>query len=163
MPERQRAMRHPDFRLDAAQPIGQVRNSAAAVLQHMLLAHIAHGNPLAGRVGEGLAEHAFAFEDALGMVAQGTMPEIGELLLGGIEPAMNRQVIFRLAAELSCGGFRVVIRCSHGYLLKGKRRRYLSRAGYEYPVRVINEMNTTRKNQVRRHAVFTGGLGFQAR
>jgi hypothetical protein len=39
-----------------------------------------------------------------------------------------------------------------------KRRRTLSRAGYEYPVRVINEMNTTRKNQVRRHAVFTGGF-----
>jgi len=47
-------------------------------------------------MGEGRAEHPLAFKNTLSMMAQGPVPEIAEAFLGGLEPVVNRQIIFGL-------------------------------------------------------------------
>ncbi|NSY40152.1 hypothetical protein GKC28_18145 [Leisingera sp. ANG59] len=66
----------------------------------MLLADPADGNFTPCRVGEGKPEDPFGLEDALRVMAQRTVGEDGEMLLGGIEPVMNRLIVGWLSAIL---------------------------------------------------------------
>ena len=56
-----------------------------------------HGGAL--RVDDDCAELAFSFEDALGVVPQGPVAEVGVMLLGSIEPTVNVKVVVGLTAE----------------------------------------------------------------
>jgi hypothetical protein len=73
----------------------------------MLFADVAHRNGSAFAVGDGDTKDVLAQENSFGMVPESAMPEVWEEGFRLIEPVMYRQVILRLAAELSGTVFRV--------------------------------------------------------
>ena len=70
------------------------------------------------RQGDGLPENGFSHEDAFGMMAQGAMPEIGDDLLGFIEPVMQVVVILDNTAPLFHTGQGMMVWMWHILLLK---------------------------------------------
>ena len=95
--------RHPGRRLQLGEPIGHAWNATTTIFFDVLLGDIAHGHLAAIAVDDGATKQSFGFEDALGVMAQGAMPEIGKALLGGIEPIMDGEIIFGLAAPKADG------------------------------------------------------------
>jgi hypothetical protein len=94
---------HPRFRADGFYPIRKGRDESE-VFADVLLTDEPGWHHAPGREGDGWPENGFRHEDALGMVAQGAMPEIGDDLLGFIEPAVEVLVIFDDAAPFFHAG-----------------------------------------------------------
>ena len=91
---------HPGLWADTLHPIGKGRDEAE-ILDDMLLADPARRDDAAGRQGDGRTEDGLGQEDAFGVVAERAVPEIRGDRLAGIEPAMDRQVIFDRARPIS--------------------------------------------------------------
>src|SRR5947209_18806950 len=70
-------------------------------------------NPASGQ-RDGRTEDGFGHEDALGMVAERAVPEVGDDHLRFIEPVMDADIVLRDTTPLLHAGKRVVIRMSHG-------------------------------------------------
>ena len=75
---------HPGLGPDGLHPIGKARDEAEVLLD-MLLADPSRRNDAPGRECEAGTENRLGHEDALGMVAQRPVPEIGRDLLAGID------------------------------------------------------------------------------
>ena len=65
----------------------------------MLFADLTDRHLAAVAVGKRRAEHARADEDALTVVTERPVADIGEMRLALVEPVMDREIIFRSAAE----------------------------------------------------------------
>jgi hypothetical protein len=78
------AAAHPRFGANAGKPVRDRGDDAAAILLDVLLGDIAHGDrfPLAIRNAE--PEFALGFKHALRVMPKGTVPEVTQGLLGGI-------------------------------------------------------------------------------
>lgn len=75
---------HPGFGPDGLYPVCEARDEAEVLLD-MLLAHPAGRNDAPGREREGRTENRLRHEDALGMVAQRPVPEVGRDLLALVD------------------------------------------------------------------------------
>jgi hypothetical protein len=82
----------------------------------VLLANPAGENDAAGRQGDGCAERPFQLEDTFGVVAQGTMPEVGKDLLGLVEELMQLDEIFNAIAEFSHRAESMMMGVCHGHI-----------------------------------------------
>jgi hypothetical protein len=87
----------------------------------VLLADPAHGHNAPVRVGDRDAEYFLGPENALGVVPQRPVPEVGQERLGSVELVVNRQVVLDLAAPLVDAGQGVVVRVRHGHCLHFQR------------------------------------------
>src|SRR3546814_19288667 len=73
----------------------------------------ANGNYAPRRDGDRRSEEALEHEDALGVMTQCAVPEIRSDRLGFVEPLVERQIVFRLAAPFADRRPRMVITLSH--------------------------------------------------
>jgi hypothetical protein len=106
---------HPWLGPDGFDPIGEGRDETE-VLDDVLLADPAGRDDPAGGQGDGCAEDRFRHEDALGVMPQGAVPEIGDDLLGLVEPVVDTLIISDFAAPFLYAGERMVIRMRHDAL-----------------------------------------------
>lgn len=106
------AFGHPRLVGDVFQPVLHAGNPAQIFLD-VLFADQTGGDFLPGTVGDGDAEDRLGHEDALSVMAQGAMAPVGVHRLAGVEPAMNGDIIFRLAAEATGGRSGMVIWVRH--------------------------------------------------
>src|SRR5947209_19851046 len=88
---------HPGPGPDLPEPVGQ-GGDPAQVLLDVLLPDPADGDDLAVGVGQGRPEHLLGPEDALGVVPQGAVPEVGPERLGGVEELVDPEVVLGPAA-----------------------------------------------------------------
>ncbi len=89
---------HPRRGPDLREPVGDGGNASAAILLHMLLGDVPDRNVPALGIHDGFAEDALRLEDALRVMAQRAVPEVGIGFLRGIQPIMDGQVIGNAAA-----------------------------------------------------------------
>lgn len=80
----------------------------------MLFANGAHRDDLALAVGEGGAEDGLAEENALAVMAQRPVTEVGEVRLALVEPVVDGEIVLRRAAEQAGGMDSVVVGVRHG-------------------------------------------------
>lgn len=78
------AICHPWLRLDPSKPVRHARNAALTVFADMLLADPAHGDLSTCAIGQGQAEDTFGLEQALSVVAHGSVREEREMLFRGV-------------------------------------------------------------------------------
>lgn len=92
--------KHPTLGLNLPEPVGHRRNPAE-IFHHVLLADEPHGKNPAGRERDRAAEEGLQHEDALGMMAEGAVPEVGHVGLAAVEPFVQPEVLVSLAAVLA--------------------------------------------------------------
>src|SRR3546814_18232259 len=98
----------------------------------MLFPDKANGNYAPRRDGDRRSEEALEHEDALGVITQCAVPEIRSDRLGFVEPLVERQIVFRLAAPFADRRKRMVITMSHHRLLTIRARRFRTRCTAHY-------------------------------
>ena len=76
------------------------RGDSAQVFKDVLLADEAHGNYAAGRIHECRVDEGLQQENALGMMPEGPMPEVCQVLLTGVDRQVKRQTVHWFAAVL---------------------------------------------------------------
>ena len=74
------AIGHPWLGLDPSQPVRHAWDAALAVFTHMLLANPAHGYVPTCAIGQEQAENPFRLEQALSVVAHGSVRKEREVL-----------------------------------------------------------------------------------
>jgi hypothetical protein len=79
----------------------------------MLLADEPGWHDAPARKGDGLSKDGLDHEDALGVMAQCAVPEVGDDFLRLVEPVVKRVVIFDSAAPLLHAGQGMMIRMWH--------------------------------------------------
>ena len=87
------AIGHPWLGLYPSQPVRHARDTALTVFADMLLADPAHGYVPTRAIGQGQAENPFRLEQALSVVAHGSVREEREVLFRGIEPVMYGLIV----------------------------------------------------------------------
>jgi len=75
------------------------RRNPAQIVGHVLLANRSHGNVLAVAVLDRRSKNGGAQEDALAVMPQRAVAEIGEVRLALVKPVMDCEVVLRFAAE----------------------------------------------------------------
>src|SRR5690554_5341795 len=95
---------HPYLWLQMHEPVLDARDPPAAIFLDVLLADVPYGHRLALAICDCHTKDPLGFEDALRVMPKGPVPEVTEELLGGIEPVVNRQVVFRDTAPLAGRG-----------------------------------------------------------
>lgn len=91
---------HPWFRADRTHPIRETRNESEIFADVLFADQSDRHNP-ASRDRDRGAEEAFEHENAFGVVAESAVPEIRCDGFGFVEPLMQREIIFGLAAPLA--------------------------------------------------------------
>src|SRR6056297_2902450 len=107
------AIGHPWLGLDPSQPVRHARNAALAVFTDMLLADPAHGYVPTRAIGQGQAENPFRLEQALSVVAHGSVREEREVLFRGVEPVVDGLIVGRHPAEFPGRAFSMMKRMRH--------------------------------------------------
>ena len=97
--QRMSMSQHPTLRLNLPQPVRH-RGNPAEVFQYVLLADEPDGDYTAGRERHRGAEDVFQHEDALGMMPEGSMPEVSHVGFGAIEPLVQPEVFMSFATEI---------------------------------------------------------------
>jgi len=89
---------HPAIGLNLPQPILD-RGNPAEVFQNVLLTDESHWDHTAGRERDRGAKQLFEHEDARRMMPEGPVPEVSHVLLAGVEPLVQVQILPGFAAE----------------------------------------------------------------
>lgn len=106
---------HPAFRPDRFDPVGKGWNKAE-VFADMLLAYPSDWDHAATGERDCGAENRFRHEDALGVVPQGAVAEVGGDLLRLVKPVVDALVVGDRAAPFPHAGQRVMVRMRHDRL-----------------------------------------------
>ncbi len=91
---------HPRFWADISYPVCEGRN-AAQILPDMLFAYKADRNDASAGVGEGHTEKLLRKEDALCVMAQCAVSEIGDDFLAAVEPRVDGEVVLGSATPFA--------------------------------------------------------------
>src|SRR5208283_1791548 len=111
-------------------PVCEGRNTAI-VFPHVLFAYQADRNDASAGVGVGPPEKLLRKEDALRVMAQCAVSEIGDDFLAAVEPRVDRKVVLGGATPFASRGDRVMIAVCHRDLLRthvgGSSNRHIAR------------------------------------
>jgi hypothetical protein len=91
--------KHPTLGLNLPEPVLN-RGNPAEVFKYVLLADEPDWDYPAGRDHDRGAKNIFQHEDARGVMPEGSVPKISHVLLAGVEPLVQVQIIARFAAVL---------------------------------------------------------------
>ena len=94
---------HPRLRPDSLHPLGERRNEAK-IFTDVLFADPSDRDDPASGDHDGRTEDGLGHENALGMVTEGAMPEVGDDHFRFIEPIMDADVVLRNTTPLLYGG-----------------------------------------------------------
>lgn len=107
-----RRLTHPVLGPDVLEPVLNGWNTTAVFLD-MLLADPSHGNHPARAVPDRMTEDPFALEDALGMMPERPMAEVGHELFRGIEPVVDCLVVLGHPSPAFCAAAGMMVGVCH--------------------------------------------------